>query len=324
MLRDVDVLVIDLQDVGTRVYTYIYTMANCMRAAARHGVRVVVCDRPNPVGGVAVEGAMLRPEYASFVGQFPIPLRHGLTIGEIARLFNQEFAHRRRARHRPARRLDARHVLRRRPGCPGSSRRRTCRRSTARSSIRARCCSRARCSRRGAGTTRPFELIGAPWIDGESLAAAMNARGLAGVHFRPAFFEPTFQKHAKQTCGGCQLHVTDRQAFQPVRAAVELIDEFRRQNPSAFAWRQPPYEYEHEKWPIDILFGSDRLRTAIDRGEGVGALVASWAEDEEAFRRTARTVFDVLSRGLAAHPAGSGPRLPRTDASGKCEKCDGY
>jgi uncharacterized protein YbbC (DUF1343 family) len=138
----------------------------------------------------------------------------------------------------------------------------------------------------GRGTTRPFELIGAPWIDGESLASAMNARGLPGVHFRATFFEPTFQKHAKQTCGGCQLHVTDRDAFQPVRTAVELIDGFRRQNPSAFAWRQPPYEYEHDKWPIDILYGSVELRTTIDGGDDISPLIASWSDEEERFRKT--------------------------------------
>jgi uncharacterized protein YbbC (DUF1343 family) len=113
----------------------------------------------------------------------------------------------------------------------------------------------------------------------------MNARRLPGVHFRPAAFEPTFQKHAKQPCGGCQLHVTDRSAFQPVRAAVELVAACRRQNPAAFAWRQPPYEYEHDKWPIDILYGSDQLRTTIDRGDEVAPLVDSWKRDEDAFRR---------------------------------------
>ena len=160
----------------------------------------------------------------------------------------------------------------------------------------------------GRGTTRPFELIGAPWIDGESLAAAMNARGLAGVHFRPVFFEPTFQKHAKQTCGGCQLHVLDREAFQPVRAAVELIDEFRRQNPSAFAWRQPPYEYEHDKWPIDILFGSDRLRTAIDRRRRCRRARRVVGGRGRGVPADARAVFDVLSRGLA--PARESSRVP--------------
>ena len=119
----------------------------------------------------------------------------------------------------------------------------------------------------GRGTTRPFELIGAPWIDGERFAEAMNGRGLPGVHFRPVFFEPTFQKHAKQTCGGCQVHVLDRQAFEPVRTAVEMLDEFRRQDPNAVrAGAIPPYEYEHDKMPIDILYGSSRLREAVDPG----------------------------------------------------------
>jgi uncharacterized protein YbbC (DUF1343 family) len=137
----------------------------------------------------------------------------------------------------------------------------------------------------GRGTTRPFELIGAPWIDGERLAREMNARGLPGVHFRPVFFEPTFQKHARHTCGGCQIHVLDRRAFLPVRTAVELIDEFRREQRARFAWREPPYEYEHDKEPIDILYGSDRLRLTLDADGDADALVRSWRVDEEEFRR---------------------------------------
>jgi uncharacterized protein YbbC (DUF1343 family) len=137
----------------------------------------------------------------------------------------------------------------------------------------------------GRGTTRPFELIGAPWIDGERLADAMNAKRLPGVHFRGVFFEPTFQKHAKETCGGCQLHVLDRQTFRPIRTMVELIAEFRAQNPARYRWRQPPYEYEHEKQPIDILFGSDQLRKTIDSGADVSRFVDSWRADEEAFRK---------------------------------------
>jgi uncharacterized protein YbbC (DUF1343 family) len=285
MLRDVDVLVIDLQDVGTRVYTYIYTAANCMRAAARHGVDVIVCDRPNPIGGDAVEGSLLQPAFASFVGQFPIPLRHGMTIGEIARLFNDAFGigasldviplegWRRSMYHDetgvpwvipspnlPT--LDSAIVY------PGAVLFEGTRLSE------------------GRGTTRPFELIGAPWIDGERLADSMNARGLPGVHFRPVFFEPTFQKHAKQTCGGCQVHVLDRRSFRPVRTAVELMAEFRRQDSARFAWREPPYEYEHDKQPIDILYGSSALRTTLDGGADVAGLITSWTADEEAFRRT--------------------------------------
>jgi uncharacterized protein YbbC (DUF1343 family) len=284
MLRGLDVLIIDLQDVGTRVYTYIYTMANCMRAAARHGVRVVVCDRPNPVGGTAIEGATLRPEYTSFVGQFAIPLRHGLTIGELARLFNDAFSINaaldvvpldgwRRSMYFDETGLP---FVMPSPNVP-----------TLDSAIvyPGAVLFEGTMLSEGRGTTRPFELVGAPWIDGERLAQAMNARGLPGVHFRPVFFEPTFQKHARQTCGGCQIHVTDRARFEPVRSAVELIAEFRAQNPARFAWREPPYEYEHEKVPIDILYGSDRLRSTIEAGKGSDALASDWRTETEAFRR---------------------------------------
>ena len=285
MLRDVDVLVVDLQDVGTRVYTFVYTMANCMRAAARHGVPVVVCDRPNPIGGEEVEGNLLQPQYTSFVGQFPIPLRHGMTIGELARLFNEAFGIGAKLEVVP---LDGwrRSMYHDETGLPWVIPSPNL--PTLDSAIvypGAVLFEGTRLSE-GRGTTRPFELIGAPWIDGERLADAMNARGLAGVHFRPAFFEPTFQKHAKMSCGGCQIHVLDRRAFRPVQAAVELIAEFKRQDPVRFSWREPPYEYEHDKQPIDILYGSDRLRVAIDRGDDLGPLVAAWRPEEEAFRRT--------------------------------------
>jgi uncharacterized protein YbbC (DUF1343 family) len=284
MLDGLDALVIDLQDVGTRVYTYIYTMANCMRAAARHDVRVIVCDRPNPVGGEEVEGDRLQASCTSFVGQFPIPLRHGMTIGELARLFNEAFGigcdldvipiegWRRPMYHDetglpwvipspnlPT--LDSAIVY------PGAVLFEGTRLSE------------------GRGTTRPFELVGAPWIDGDRLADAMNARGLAGVHFRPVFFEPTFQKHARQTCGGVQIHVTDRRTFRPVRAAVELMDGFRREAPDTFAWREPPYEYERDKEPIDILYGSNQLRATLDAGADLAPLFAAWGPEEEAFRR---------------------------------------
>jgi len=284
MLRSVDVLVIDLQDVGTRVYTYIYTMANCMRAAARHGVDVVVCDRPNPVGGVAVEGPTLRPECISFVGQFPIPLRHGMTIGEIARLFNDAFS--------IGARLDVvplggwkREMYFDETGLPWVIPSPNLPTLDSAVVYPGAVLFEGTQLSEGRGTTRPFELIGAPWIDAEALADAMTRRGLPGVYFRSVYFEPTFQKHAQQTCGGCQLHVTDRQTFQPVRVAVELLAEFKRQSPGMFAWRNPPYEYEHEKWPIDILYGSDLLRTVVDREGDVAALIASWAPVEEAFRR---------------------------------------
>jgi uncharacterized protein YbbC (DUF1343 family) len=283
MLADIDVLVIDLQDVGTRIYTYIYTMANCLRAARKHGVRVVVCDRPNPINGEDIEGAMLDPEYASFVGQFPIPMRHGLTIGEAARLFNDHFGLNaavdvvpmdgwRRAMYfddtglpwvLPSPNIPTLDTAIVYPGgvlFEGTT------------------------MSEGRGTTRPFEIIGAPWIDGERFADAMNRRKLPGVYFRPVFFEPTFHKHAQQACGGCQVHVTDRAAYRSQRVAVEMLEEFHKEAPGEVLWRDPPYEYETVKPPIDILYGTDRLRRGIEAGETAASLAADWPRSEDAFR----------------------------------------
>ena len=283
MLRGLDALVVDIQDVGTRVYTFIYTVANCMRAAARERMPVIVCDRPNPINGIDVEGNLLQEAYASFVGQYPIPMRHGMTIGELAKLFNEIFGLNcdlhvvRMDGWRREMFYDATSLpwVMPSPNMPTLD--------TAIVYPGAVLFEGTQLSE-GRGTTRPFELIGAPWIDGERLAESMNARDLPGVHFRPAFFEPTFQKHAKKTCGGCQLHVLDRRAFKPYRTSVELIDELYRQAPSQFAWREPPYEYEHEKMPIDILYGSDQLRSAIAEDQ-IPALIDGWSRDEDRFRR---------------------------------------
>jgi uncharacterized protein YbbC (DUF1343 family) len=283
MLADVDILLVDLQDVGTRIYTYIYTMANCLRAARAHGTRVVVCDRPNPIDGNTIEGALLDPAYTSFVGQFTMPMRHGLTIGEAARLFNEHFGLNaalevvpmdgwRREMYFDATGLPW--VLPS-PNIPTLD--------TAIVYPGAVLFEGTRVSE-GRGTTRPFELIGAPGIDGERFADAMNARHLPGAHFRPVFFEPTFHKHAKTLCGGCQIHVTERAAFRPYRTGVEMIAEFRAEAPATPIWRDPPYEYERTRPPIDILYGSDRLRHAIDAGESITAVTRDWARDEDAFR----------------------------------------
>jgi uncharacterized protein YbbC (DUF1343 family) len=282
MLRDLDVLVVDLQDVGTRIYTYIYTMANCLAAARRHGVRVIVCDRPNPIGGQQVEGPMLVRGYESFVGQYAIPMRHGMTIGELARLFNEHFGigadlevvpmsgWQRGMYHdqtgspwvMPSPNLPTLDTAIVYPGTvlfEGTN------------------------VSEGRGTTRPFELVGAPAIDAEGFAAQLNRIGVPGVCFRPAVFEPTFHKHAGERCGGCQLHVLDREAFRPVLAGVALVAAFRSLLPGRFAWRQPPYEYEHEKLPFDILAGSAGLREQIEAGTPPADIARSWEPDVASF-----------------------------------------
>jgi len=275
MLRGIDLLLIDLQDVGTRIYTYIYTMANCLTAARKHRIKAIVCDRPNPIGGVDVEGPMLVHGYESFVGMYPIPMRHGMTIGELARMFNEAFgigadlevvemADWKRdmyfddtdvpwvlpSPNIPT--LDAAIVY---PGTvlfEGTN------------------------VSEGRGTTRPFELVGAPWVDAEPFTDRMNGLGLPGVKFRPAVIEPTFHKHAKTSCGGCQIHVVDRETFRPVEAGVALIAAFHETDPRQFKWRDPPYEYEHEKLPFDILAGSSELREQIEDGLSARDIAKSW------------------------------------------------
>jgi uncharacterized protein YbbC (DUF1343 family) len=275
MMSGLDVLVIDLQDVGTRIYTYIYTMAYCLTAAKRDGVKVIVCDRPNPIGGVQVEGPMLEKGFESFVGLYPIPMRHGMTIGELARLFNDEFGigadlevipmtgWTRNMYHDDAAApwvmpspnmptLDTAIVY---PGTvvfEGTN------------------------ISEGRGTTRPFELNGAPWITDERFADALNARRTPGVHFRPVVFEPTFHKHAKTSCGGVQIHVTDRRLFAPVLAGVLLVEAFRAADPEAFAWREPPYEYEYTLLPFDILCGTSQTREQIEAGVRAEEIARSW------------------------------------------------
>jgi uncharacterized protein YbbC (DUF1343 family) len=284
MLKGLDALVIDLQDIGARIYTYIYTMANCLRACKRHGVHVIVCDRPNPIGGDDVEGASLRAGFESFVGQFAIPMRHGMTIGELARLFNEHFAigaslevvkmegWTRRAY------WDATGLpwVMPSPNIP-----------TLDSAIvyPGTVLFEGTMLSEGRGTTRPFELLGAPWIDAERCADAMNALALPGIICRPAVFEPTFQKHAKKRCGGCQVHVVDRSVFRPVLTGVALIDMFRRFDTAQYTWREPPYEYERDKMPFDILAGSDELRRQIEAEMPLAEIADSWRADEQAFEK---------------------------------------
>jgi uncharacterized protein YbbC (DUF1343 family) len=284
MLSGLDALVVDLQDVGTRIYTYTYTMAHCLTAGRTHGLPVVVCDRPNPIGGTAVEGPILDPQFASFVGEYQIPMRHGMTIGELARLFNGHFgigaklevvAMENWSRAMYYDQTGLPWVLPS-PNIP-----------TLDSTIvyPGTVLFEGTNVSEGRGTTRPFELIAAPWVNPEPFAAALNALRLPGVHFRPASFEPTFHKHAGVTCGGCQVHVTERSAFRPVATGIALVEAFLRANSEAFAWRDPPYEYEYTRRPIDLLYGSAGLREELARGTSAADIADSWAANVAEFSR---------------------------------------
>ena len=286
MLDEIDVLVIDLQDVGTRVYTYVYTMANCLRAAARHDLSVIVCDRPNPIGGTLVEGPLLESGYESFVGQFQIPLCHGMTIGELACLFNVGIG-----AELKVSRLEGweRHVYHDGTDLPWimpSPNLPTLESAVVYPGI---VLFEGTNLSEGRGTTRPFELVGAPWIDGDTLAGELRRATLHGVVTRPTHFEPTFQKHAGESCGGCQIHVTDRQTFRPVLTAVTLLQAVRQLDPTRFAWRDPPYEYEAVKRPIDILSGSATLREQIEAGTSAAEIASMWEPDVAAFCETRST-----------------------------------
>jgi uncharacterized protein YbbC (DUF1343 family) len=285
MLNGLDVLVVDLQDVGSRIYTFVYTMANCLRAGKKHGVPVIVTDRPNPIGGDTMGGPMLVEGFESFVGQFPIPLQHGMTIGELARLFNEAFGIGANLTVVP---MDnwRRSMYYEETGLPWVMPSPNMPTIDAAVVYPGTVLFEGTNVSEGRGTTRPFELIGAPWVDAEALAEKLGTYNFAGVHFRAVVFEPTFQKHAKHACGGCQIHVLDRTQFGAVETAVAVLAEIRAQNPAKFEWRQPPYEYEHTKLPFDILAGSSELREQIDAGLPVRTIASSWLPELDRFRKT--------------------------------------
>jgi len=270
MLAGIDVLVFDIQDVGTRFYTYPYTLAGVMRAAKRAGIPVVVADRPDPLGGVLIEGPVLDPALASFVGQYPIPIRHGMTLGELATLFNTAFgigAELHVVAMQGWRRGDEplRGALPWVPPSPNMPMPDTALVYPGMGLIEGTNVSEGR------GTTRPFETIGAPWVDAQALAARLNAMGLPGVRFRPTWFTPTFSKHAGTACAGVQLHVSDRAAFRPVRTGLAVLKALHDQHPQDFAFLpgKPPF--------FDHLAGVGDLRAAIQRGDTLDAIEARWA-----------------------------------------------
>jgi uncharacterized protein YbbC (DUF1343 family) len=283
MLADVDTLVFDMQDVGCRIYTFVYTLANCMRAAKRLHKRVVVCDRPNPINGADMAGNILEPEFASFVGQFPLPTRHGMTVGELAQMFNEHFeigcdleiipmsGWRRELWHDET---DAPWVLPS-PNMP------TLDSATV---FPGTVHFEGTQVSEGRGTTRPFELIGAPYIDPDAYADRLNALGLPGVYFRSCAFQPTFQKHAGVTCGGVQIHVLYREVFEPWLAGIAMVKFAHDMYPNDFLWKVPPYEYVFDKNPFDVISGTAKIREAFEKGIELEEIAAETKAPLEEFK----------------------------------------
>ena len=260
---------------GARYYTFAWTTVLAMRVCAREGKPVIVLDRPNPLGGERLEGNDADPRFASFVGLYPLPIRHGLTIAELAAYHNETQAlgcdltvvpmagWRREMLWEdtelpwvaPSPNMPTPDTARVYPGG---------------------CLLEGTNLSEGRGTTRPFEWVGAPYLDGPKLAAALERRGLPGVRFRPITFEPMFQKWARRACHGVQVHVTDWDRFRSYAAYVALITEARRQAPRGFRWKRPPYEYQWNKQPIDLIAGTDRIRRAIEAGTSLARMEASW------------------------------------------------
>jgi len=287
MLKDIDVMVFDLQDVGSRYYTFIWTMELCMQACLENNKSFVILDRPNPIGGHITEGAVLDMNYASFVGQRPLPIRHGMTTGEIGNYFKNEFY----------KNVDL-HIVRmngwrRRmwfdmtglpwvlpsPNMP-----------TLDTAIvyPGMCLLEGTNLSEGRGTTRPFELFGAPFIEPDVLVKRLNGFKLPGVVFRPLYFQPTFQKHAGTICGGAQIHVVNRERFKPFKTGVAILKAAHDLYPQDFKWKEPPYEYEIKKLPIDILAGTDILRKNIEDGKDLAQMEEWWTDQCHYFNRIVR------------------------------------
>ena len=265
MVKDVDVLVYDIQEVGTRVYTYIATLAYAMQAAAESGTEVIVLDRPNPINGVEMEGTILDyPKFSSFVGLYPIPERHGMTIGELARLFNDKFLARKAALTVVPAAGWRREMWYDETGLPWvvpSPNMPTLDTATV---YPGQLYLEGTNVSEGRGTTRPFELFGAPWIDGAGLASRLNALDLPGVRFREAWFTPTFSKFQGELCGGCQLHVTDRRVFRSFTTALHVIKTIRDAYPDKFAFHTDYF---------DKVMGTSKVREALEQGRPVAEIL---------------------------------------------------
>ena len=290
MLDQIDILIIDLQDVGTRVYTFASTMLNCMKAAVRSSKKILILDRPNPLGGERIEGNLLKPELYSFVGPYSLPMRHGLTMGELARIFNHIFqieadleiipmrgwnrrmlwadTHKRWVMPSPNMPLPETALVY--PGqviWEGTN------------------------LSEGRGTCRPFEIFGAPFLDTEAVRRRLRTEWTAGCHLQEISFRPTFNKWEGELCHGFMIHVLDPKTFRPYMLSLALLKTIMETHDKHFQWKPPPYEYEHEKMPIDMILGDSSLRRELERGDNACLREEKWLKELEDFRETRRPLL---------------------------------
>ncbi len=283
--NEIDSLIFDIQDIGARYYTFIYTMANCMKICKETGIRMVVCDRPNPINGLQTEGNLVQEDQKSFVGQYPLLNRHGMTTGELAQLFSKEFG------------LDCdlkivpmegwkREMWYDETGLPWVAPSPNMPTLDTAVVYPGMCLIEGTHLSEGRGTTQPFELCGAPYIDSARLANRLNKEELPGVIFRPHYFKPTFQKWAKQICGGVFIHVTNRTEFKPLLTGIALIKTISELFPGEFEWRKEPYEFVSDRPAIDLLYGSAKLRELLmSSKDELKDIEASWEHDKKSFQK---------------------------------------
>jgi uncharacterized protein YbbC (DUF1343 family) len=288
MFGPIDVLLVDLQDVGTRVYTFIYTLSYCLEAAEALNKKVVVLDRPNPINGLTIEGNCLKPEWRSFIGRFPLPMRHGLTIGELAHLFNEHFE--------IGCDLEViqmkgwrRSMFFRQTGLPWVPPSPNLPSPVSTMVYAGQVIWEGTNVSEGRGTTQPFELFGAPYINPEKIVATVGAESNPGIILREVVFEPTANKWQAHPCRGFQIHVTDPDEFRPYETSLRLLQAVILHHKEAFKWKPPPYEYETRQLPIDLIIGDGKIRSRLENMEPIETIRESWQAELHEFFEISRT-----------------------------------
>jgi uncharacterized protein YbbC (DUF1343 family) len=288
MFDPIDVLIIDLQDAGTRVYTFVYTASYCMEAAKKFGKKIVVLDRPNPVSGSVAEGNCLSPECASFVGRYPIPMRHGLTMGELLTLFNRAYGIGCDLEVIPMKGWK-REMYFQDTGLPWIAPSPNLPTPVSAMVYPGQVIWEGTNVSEGRGTTQPFEIFGAPFLDTQAVLSDLGgSKSLPGAILRPHGFEPAFNKWKRELCSGFQIHITDRCAYKPYISTIRLLGAILRRHKDEFQWKLPPYEYEFEKLPIDLILGSRDLRERIEHLEDIRDIENTWKAELDAFVETSR------------------------------------